>query len=34
MTKENKIATLSICLSLVGISMVLVERWHHGWWPF
>ncbi len=34
MLKENKTARVSIFLSLAGITLVLIERAHHGWWPF
>ena len=34
MSTSNKIAALSIGVSILGISLVIVERAHHGWWPF
>ncbi len=34
MSIDDKTACVSIALSLVGIALVIVERVHHGWWPF
>lgn len=34
MSTQNKIAIASIALSILGVSLVLLERAHHGWWPF
>ena len=34
MSTSNKIAAASIIVSFIGIGLVVVERLHHGWWPF
>lgn len=34
MSTTVKITVLSIVVSLVGIGLAVVERVHHGWWPF
>ncbi len=34
MSTSNKIAAISIGVSVLGIALVIVERVHHGWWPF
>lgn len=34
MSTENNLAAVSIVVSLIGIAAVVVERVHHGWFPF
>lgn len=34
MSTSRKLYYVSIALSIVGIGLVVIERAHHGWWPF
>lgn len=34
MSMSRKIALVSIAVSVLGLGLVVLERYHQGWWPF